>query len=84
MSIPVDPRVRPVVPAHCPSSSFVCADPVRAACRLLALIDGLAVQRTVHDDVMPRARMLERIHDAAGRSWPLMCQDGIRHRVMSD
>jgi hypothetical protein len=33
--------------------SFVCADPVGAACRLLALIDGLAVQRTVHDDVMP-------------------------------
>lgn len=32
---------------------FVCADPVRAACRLLALIDGLAVQLTVHDDVMP-------------------------------
>jgi AcrR family transcriptional regulator len=47
--------------------SFACADPVRAAWRLTALIDGLAVQLTVHVDVLPRAQMLEWIHDAVDR-----------------
>jgi AcrR family transcriptional regulator len=56
-----------VVAAGVADGSFVCSDPVRAAWRLTALIDGLAVQLTVHDDVMPREQMLEWIHDAVDR-----------------
>jgi AcrR family transcriptional regulator len=56
-----------VIAAGVGDGSFACSDPVRAAWRLTALIDGLAVQLTVHDDVMPRAQMLEWIHDAVDR-----------------
>jgi AcrR family transcriptional regulator len=49
------------------AGGFACPDPVRAAWRIMALIDGLAVQLTVHDDVMPREQILEWIHDAVDR-----------------
>ena len=56
-----------VIAAGVRDSSFTCPDPVRAAWRLTALIDGLAVQLTVHDDVMPRSTILDWIHDAVDR-----------------
>jgi AcrR family transcriptional regulator len=56
-----------VIAAGVRDGSFTCPDPVRAAWRLTALIDGLAVQLTVHDDVMPRETIMEWVHDALDR-----------------
>jgi len=42
-----------VITAGVADGSFTCSDPIRAAWRLTALIDGFAVQLTVHDDVLP-------------------------------
>jgi AcrR family transcriptional regulator len=56
-----------VIEAGVADGSFACDDATRAAWRLTALIDGLAVQLTVHEDVMPREQILEWIHDAVDR-----------------
>lgn len=56
-----------VIVAGVRDGSFRCSDPTRAAWRLTALIDGLAVQLTVHEDVMPRDQILDWIHDAVDR-----------------
>ncbi len=46
---------------------FKCDDPAGAAWRILALIDGLAVQVTVHDRVMSRRQLSEWIRMSAAR-----------------
>lgn len=56
-----------VVAAGVADGSFHCTDPVKAAWRITALIDGLAVQVTVHDNVVPAARVLDWIHEAVDR-----------------
>lgn len=45
--------------------SFSCADPVKAAWRITSLIDGLAVQLTVHPTLLDRSTALEWIREAA-------------------
>ncbi len=44
-----------------------CADPVAAAWRLTALIDGLAVQLTVHPRAITRRQLADWVRLAAGR-----------------
>lgn len=44
---------------------FRCPDPEGATWRLLSLIDGFAVQTTVHKSVLTRTRMVELVHAAA-------------------
>jgi AcrR family transcriptional regulator len=56
-----------VIAAGVADGSFACADPVKAAWRITALIDGLAVQLTVHDDVVSRQQALDWIAEAADR-----------------
>ena len=46
---------------------FVCEDPTATAWRLIALIDGLAVQVTVHQRVLSRKQLLAWVRDAAAR-----------------
>jgi AcrR family transcriptional regulator len=46
---------------------FVCDDPTAASWRLIALIDGLAVQVTVHQRVLSRKQLFEWVRDAAAR-----------------
>ncbi|MER8071831.1 TetR family transcriptional regulator C-terminal domain-containing protein [Streptomyces sp. NPDC094034] len=47
--------------------AFHCADPVSAAWRLTAMLDGLAVQMTSYEGSPPLARMLEWADDALAR-----------------
>ena len=47
--------------------SFTCDDPGGAAWRLLALIDGLAVQVTVHERVISRRQLTDWVRLAAAR-----------------
>lgn len=49
------------------SGAFTCADPVGAAWRILALMDGLAVQVTVHDRVITRRQLADWVRLAAAR-----------------
>ncbi|MFJ9081734.1 TetR family transcriptional regulator C-terminal domain-containing protein [Streptomyces sp. NPDC102384] len=55
------------------AGEFVCADPMAAALRLTALLDGLAVQLTAYDDgrarpaAVSRARMQEWVDEALAR-----------------
>jgi AcrR family transcriptional regulator len=46
---------------------FVCDDPMATAWRLIALIDGLALQVTVHPRVISRRQLLDWVRLAAGR-----------------
>ena len=46
---------------------FHCDDPTAAAWRLIALIDGLAVQVTVHQRVLSRKQLLDWVREAAAR-----------------
>ena len=46
---------------------FICDDPTAAAWRLIALIDGLAVQVTVHQRVLSRKQLHEWVRNAAAR-----------------
>lgn len=48
-----------VITAGVADGSFTCADPAGAAWRITALIDGLAVQMTVHAKVASRAQAAE-------------------------
>jgi AcrR family transcriptional regulator len=47
------------------SGEFRCDDPLSAAWRLCALLDGLGVQVTVHEDVFSREQMIEWVQRAA-------------------
>lgn len=44
--------------------SFTCADPVKAAWRITSLIDGLAVQLTVHPSLLDRSTALDWIAES--------------------
>ncbi len=56
-----------VIAAGVADGTLRCTDPVKAAWRITALIDGLAVQVTVHDNVIPAGRVLGWIHEAVDR-----------------
>lgn len=47
------------------TGEFTCADPVGAAWRLAALLDGLGIQLTVHDGVLTREQLLAHVRLAA-------------------
>lgn len=49
------------------SGEFTCADPHAAAWRITALIDGLAIQVTVHRGVLTRAQMARWVQVQAAR-----------------
>ncbi|MFD7285382.1 TetR/AcrR family transcriptional regulator [Streptomyces sp. NPDC059863] len=49
------------------AGEFHCADPVSAAWRLTAMLDGLAVQMTSYEGSLPRATMLEWADEALAR-----------------
>jgi AcrR family transcriptional regulator len=59
--------VTDVINAGIADGVFTCDDPVGASWRLIALIDGLAVQVTVHDRVISRRQLSEWVRLAAGR-----------------
>ena len=54
-----------VITAGVARASFTCDDPHGAAWRLIALIDGLAVQVTVHDQVISQRTLAGWIRTAA-------------------
>jgi AcrR family transcriptional regulator len=56
-----------VIAAGVGTGDFTCADPTGAAWRLTALVDGLAVQVTVHDRVITRRLLAEWVRLAAAR-----------------
>jgi len=56
-----------VISAGVDKGVFTCDDPVGAAWRLVALIDGLAVQVTVHDRVIARRQLSGWVRLAAAR-----------------
>jgi hypothetical protein len=49
------------------SGEFTCQDPVGAAERLDALLNGLMVRNTVHPTAMSRKRLLDHVRTAAAR-----------------
>ncbi|MFI6349092.1 TetR/AcrR family transcriptional regulator [Streptomyces sp. NPDC050560] len=55
------------------AGEFRCADPVAAAQRLTALLDGLAVQVTSYDGALPRARVYAWVDEALARELSLDC-----------
>lgn len=59
--------VTEVITAGVDAGIFKCDDPTGAAWRILALIDGLAVQVTVHDRVISRRQLSEWIRMTAAR-----------------
>jgi AcrR family transcriptional regulator len=58
------------------SGEFRCDDPGAAAWRITALIDGLAVQATVHKGTVSRARMTRWVQETAARELGLDQLDG--------
>jgi AcrR family transcriptional regulator len=56
-----------VIRAGAADGSFVCDDPVGAAWRINAIIDGLAVQITVHEKVVSRRQVADWTRLAAAR-----------------
>jgi AcrR family transcriptional regulator len=56
-----------VIQTGCKEGEFTCDDPAGAAWRIIALIDGLAVQVTVHERVISRRQLAEWVRLAAGR-----------------
>jgi AcrR family transcriptional regulator len=59
--------VTDVINAGVKDGVFTCDDAVGASWRLIALIDGLAVQVTVHDRVISRRQLSDWVRIAAGR-----------------
>jgi AcrR family transcriptional regulator len=55
---------------------FTCADPNGAAWRITALLDGLAVQATVHKGTVSRAQMTRWVHETAARELGVDQLDG--------
>jgi hypothetical protein len=49
--------LREVIDAGIAEGTFTCADPQATAVRLAALMDGLAVQVSLHDPDVPEARL---------------------------
>ncbi|NUS00804.1 MAG: TetR family transcriptional regulator [Kribbellaceae bacterium] len=58
------------------NGAFTCADPVKAAWRITSLIDGLAVQLTVHPDVLDRSTVLNWIAEAVATELGLAAGSG--------
>ncbi len=56
-----------VIAAGVAAGQFECPDPNGAAWRITALADGLTVQATVHDRILPRRQLAEWIRLAASR-----------------
>lgn len=56
-----------VITAGVKDGDFTCPDPVGAAWRIIALIDGLAVQVTVHQRVISRRQLSDWVRLAAAR-----------------
>ena len=56
-----------VIGAGVADASFACEDAAGAAWRINAIIDGLAVQMTVHEKVLSRAKAAEWVRLAAAR-----------------
>ena len=56
-----------VIEAGVKDGSFTCDDALGAAWRLIGLLDGLAVQVTVHDKVISRRQLSDWVRIAAGR-----------------
>jgi AcrR family transcriptional regulator len=56
-----------VIAAGVKDGEFTCDDPSGAAWRIIALIDGLAVQLTVHERVITRKQLSDWVRLAAGR-----------------
>jgi AcrR family transcriptional regulator len=56
-----------VIAAGVKEAEFTCADPAGAAWRIIALIDGLAVQLTVHEKVISRKQLSDWVRLAAAR-----------------
>ncbi|HEX5543753.1 MAG TPA: TetR/AcrR family transcriptional regulator [Micromonospora sp.] len=56
-----------VIIGGCTDGTFTCADAIGAAWRINGLIDGLAVQISVHDRVISRRQMAEWIRLATAR-----------------
>ncbi|MBA2951338.1 TetR/AcrR family transcriptional regulator [Streptomyces himalayensis] len=56
-----------VIAAGVAADEFRCPDPMAAALRLTALLDGLAVQMTAYDGAPSRARMTEWVDEALAR-----------------
>jgi AcrR family transcriptional regulator len=64
-----------VIEAGVKAGAFTCDDPQGAAWRLVALIDGLAVQVTVHDKVISRRQLTDWVRIAAARELGLAVAD---------
>jgi AcrR family transcriptional regulator len=56
-----------VITAGVKDGDFTCDDPMGAAWRLIALIDGLAVQVTVHERLISRRQLFDWVRLAAAR-----------------
>jgi AcrR family transcriptional regulator len=55
--------------------SFTCADPSGAAWRIIALVDGLAVQVTVHERVIARKQLTDWVREHAARELGISPED---------
>jgi hypothetical protein len=55
--------------------SFSCADPGAAAWRIIALIDGLAVQVTVHERVIARKQLSDWVREHTARELGISADD---------
>ncbi|MEH1127577.1 TetR/AcrR family transcriptional regulator [Micromonospora sp. CPCC 206061] len=64
-----------VITAGVTAGAFKCDDPAGAAWRILALIDGLAVQVTIHDRVISRRQLTEWVRQTAARELGLEPSD---------
>lgn len=60
-----------VITAGVKDGDITCDDPAGAAWRIIALIDGLAIQATVHQRVLPRRQVAEWVRLAAARELDL-------------
>jgi len=58
------------------AGEFTCGDPSAAAWRITALLDGLAVQATVHQGTVSRAQMTRWVQETAARELGLTALDG--------
>ncbi|WP_246201691.1 TetR/AcrR family transcriptional regulator [Streptomyces alboniger] len=64
-----------VVAEGCAAGEFHCPDPMGAAQRLTALLDGLAVQMTAYEGAVPRARARDWVDEALARELGLRRED---------
>jgi AcrR family transcriptional regulator len=64
-----------VIAAGVNDGAFTCDDPAGAGWRLIALIDGLAVQVTVHEKVISRRQLTDWVRIAAAREMGLAVAD---------